>query len=110
VHPDLLDERVPSFALQTLVENAVHHGVAHRSAPTEIVVTASGTDSHLKLSVWNAGDHSPTSPSYNGAGTGLSRLRERLAFLYGNAADLKTGPREDGGFQSELVVPLKRNA
>jgi LytS/YehU family sensor histidine kinase len=34
----LLDECIPAFALQTLVENAVRHGAAPRVAPTEIVV------------------------------------------------------------------------
>ena len=108
VDPELLDERVPSFALQTLVENAVRHGAAHRVAPTAIVVTAAGTDSHLRLSVWNAGDQPPLRPAENGAGTGLSRLRERLAFLYGDAARLTCGGREDGGFEATLVVPRRR--
>jgi LytS/YehU family sensor histidine kinase len=42
---DLLDERVPAFALQTLVENAVHHGAAPRVAATEIVITAAASAS-----------------------------------------------------------------
>ncbi len=108
MEPDLLDERVPSFALQTLVENAVRHGAAHRVAPTEIVVTAAGTDAGLTLSVRNTGDRLPPSPVNNGAGTGLSRLRERLAFLYGDAARLTCGARADGGFEAVLVVPRGR--
>lgn len=108
VDPDLLDERVPSFALQTLVENAVRHGAAHRVAPTEIVVTATGTDADLTLSVRNTGD-SPAPPK-NGTGTGLSRLRERLALLYGDAARLTCGARVDGGYEAVLVVPRFRRA
>lgn len=46
----LLDERVPAFALQTLVENAVRHGAAPRVAPTQIVVTACRHLLHLSLS------------------------------------------------------------
>ena len=108
VDPDLLDERVPSFALQTLVENAVRHGAAHRVAPTEIVVTAARADSHLRLSVWNAGDQLPPRPVQHRTGTGLWRLRERLAFLYGDAAQLTCGGREDGGFEATLIVPRRR--
>lgn len=108
VDPDLLDERVPSFALQTLVENAVRHGAAHRVAPTEIVVTAAGTASDLTLSVRNTGDRLPPGPLKNGAGTGLTRLRERLAFLYGSAARLTCGAVEDGGFEAVVVVPRNR--
>jgi hypothetical protein len=53
VDPEFLDVRVPTFALQTLVENAVQHGAAPRVAPTDIVVTAAGTASELALSVRN---------------------------------------------------------
>lgn len=108
VDPHLLDARVPSFALQTLVENAVRHGAAHRVAPTEIVVTAAGTDAHLTLSVRNTGDPAPPDPMVNGTGTGLSRLRERLALLYGGAARLTCGAREEGGYEAVLVVPRRR--
>ena len=74
---DLLDERVPSFALQTLVENAVQHGATPRVAATEIVVSAARGSNQLTLAVRNTGD---AKPSTNGAGsgTGLTRLRERL--------------------------------
>ena len=110
VDPSLLDERLPSFALQTLVENAVRHGAANRVAPTEIVVTATLTDSALRLSVWNEGDHLLPRRTENGVGTGLSRLRERLAFLYGDAARLTSGAREDGSFEAILVVPRRSDA
>ncbi|HEY0158280.1 MAG TPA: histidine kinase [Thermoanaerobaculia bacterium] len=106
VDPNLRDERVPSFALQTLVENAVRHGAAHRVAPTEIVVTATGTDSHLTISVWNTDERGSAE---NVSGTGLSRLRERLRFLYGEAASLTCGPRGNGGFEAVLVVPRNRS-
>ncbi len=102
--PDLLDERVPSFSLQTLVENAVRHGAEQRVAPTEILVTATITKSELKVRVWNEADHVPARVTQNGVGTGISRLRERLAFLYGDAASLTCGAR-DGGFEATLVVP-----
>jgi len=109
VSPDLLEERGPSFSLQTLVENAVRHGAEMRVAPTEIVVTASVTRSDLKLSVWNAAGQLPVRSTENGVGTGLSRLRERLAFLYGDDAQLTCGAREDGGFEAVLVVPRNRS-
>jgi hypothetical protein len=108
VDQDLLDEHVPSFALQTLVENAVRHGAAHRVAPTEIVVSAAGTEEALTLSVRNTGDGPPPQAAGNGTGTGLSRLRERLALLYGDAARLTCGAREDGGYEAVLIVPRSR--
>ena len=105
VSRDCLDERVPAFALQTLVENAVRHGAANRVAPTEITVTAARTTSQLSLSVRNTRDPKASVSLENGTGTGLSRLRERLKLLYGDAARLTCGEREDGSFEAVLVIP-----
>jgi len=104
---ELLDACVPAFALQTLVENAVHHGAAPRVAATEIVVTAAGGASELTLSVRNSGDGGTARPARAGAGTGLARLRERLTVLYGSAARLAYGPAGDGGYEAVLVVPRR---
>jgi LytS/YehU family sensor histidine kinase len=108
IAPHLLDARVPAFALQTLVENAVQHGAAPRRAPTEIVVAATNGASDLTLSVRNSGDVGArrTVSLAAGAGTGLARLRERLAALYGGTARLECRPGKDGGFEATLVVPL----
>jgi two-component system LytT family sensor kinase len=109
---ELLDEPVPVFALQTLVENAVQHGAAPRVAPTEIVVTATGGASALTLSVRNSGDGKPApatgAGTGMGTGTGLPRLRERLAVLYGSAARLECRPDGAGGYEATLVLPRSR--
>lgn len=107
VSAELLEERVPSFALQTLVENAVRHGAERRVAPTEIVVSASAAGPELTLSVWNAGGDPRTGATGDGVGTGLARLRERLAFLYGVDARLTCATKPDGAFEATLVVPRR---
>lgn len=104
----LLEDCIPAFALQTLVENAVRHGAARRVAPTEIVISATGSASQLTLSVRNTDDGVPAVATANG--TGLSRLRERLRVLYGDAASLATGPAEGDGYEAVLVVPRSRGS
>lgn len=104
----VLDDCVPAFALQTLVENAVRHGAARRVGATEIAITAAGNASELTLSVRNTDDgaQAPLSP----AGTGLTRLRERLGVLYGDAARLVCGLTDDGAYEALLVVPRNRRS
>ena len=105
----LLDERVPAFAMQTLVENAVRHGAAPSVAPTEIVIAAAGSASDLTLSVRNSSGNGAVRTTESGTGTGLARLRERLAVLYGSAARLDCRPDGNGAFEAVLVVPRHRD-
>ena len=109
IDDDLLDVRVPSYALQTLVENAIRHGAARRIEPTDIVITAAGTTSELMLTVLNKTD-GPAEDGAGSAGTGLNRLRERLVALHGNAARLTFGRREDGAFEAVVTVPREEDS
>lgn len=104
--PSLMQSSVPSFALQTLVENAVRHGAAPRVEATDITITATATERVLTLEVRDTGAGIASQPvRENGAGgTGLSRLRDRLAGLYGDASslELQTSPN---GCTATLVLP-----
>jgi len=106
--PGLESERVPSFALQTLVENAVQHGAAPRVAPTEIAITGTRSNSELVISVRNSSDGEAPRTNGNGTGTGLARLRERLSVLYGDAATLVSHPTASGGYEAVLTIPQNR--
>lgn len=113
IDPGCLDMQVPTFALQTLVENAVQHGAAPRLAPTDLTITARGTNAQVELTVTNSGDVVMPHPIMDGTdtgtgtGTGLRRLGERVAVLHGDAARLAYGPRAEGGFEAVLVLPRR---
>ncbi len=96
---------IPSFAAQTLVENAVRHGAAPRVEPTDVTITGSVADGALTLTVRDTGGGATEEQMRNGAGTGLMRLRERLAVLYGSRARLDLASGTAGGLAASLVVP-----
>ena len=79
---------VPALLIQTLVENAVKHGVARCRQGGEVSVTARVADDRLTLTVTNPVPAAPASGPADGTGTGLANARERLALLFGDRAGL----------------------
>jgi hypothetical protein len=84
-HFDVADDAralsVPPLVLQPLVENAVHHGIAHLLEGGDVRVTARRNQDLLELSVDNPCD--PERPPSRGAGVGLNNVRSRIDTLYG---------------------------
>jgi signal transduction histidine kinase len=103
--PEARAAHVPSFAVQSLVENAVRHGAAPREEPTDIVINARVNGSSLMISVTDNGAGATTAGSTSG--TGLKRLRERLTALYGGGASLFAGHAAGGGYSATLTIPLE---
>jgi LytS/YehU family sensor histidine kinase len=92
-----LQRQVPYMLVQTLVENAVKHGIGQRRAGGTIRVEASVEDeeSPLRLQVANPGELGKEADPERGSGTGLENARERLRLLFGEEAALtlaQSGP------------------
>ena len=96
------DARMPPMLLQTLVENAVKHGIAAEEHGGEVVVTAAREGDGVRLRVTNPG-------RLGGPGDtriGLANSRERLRLLYGERAALELLER-DGLVVAEVTLPLE---
>jgi two-component system, LytTR family, sensor kinase len=106
-----LDQRVPTFSLQPLVENAVRHGIAPRAEGGQIAISAhlQPDGRRLKLEVCNDGQGSGAAESEEG-GLGLRVLRERLDALYRGAASITAGPTPAGGYSVVLTLPVNTGA
>jgi two-component system sensor histidine kinase AlgZ len=81
VGEDALAAAVPPFILQPLVENAVRHGVASSASGGDVAVRIARDQGVVTLSVTNT--IADGAGSAGMAGTGLQRLRDRLALKYG---------------------------
>lgn len=99
---DVRDVSVPPLMLQPLVENAVHHGVAHMLEGGEIVVTARRRDAFLELVVSNPCD--PDRPASRGTGVGLANVRSRVETLCGHRASVDVDARENH-FTVSILLP-----
>lgn len=104
-----LDAQLPSFALQTMVENAVRHGAAPAIEPTTLQIRARLDRDRLLVDVDDNGVGADLAVVERG-GTGLRRLRERLAWLYGGSASLVLRGAPGQGFGATLQLPLRRAA
>lgn len=110
VHIDPLpaeEALVPTFAVQTLVENAIHHAIAPRAAGGLLQVAIKQNNGRLRITVQDEGTGAPVEARFNGSGLGLRLLQERLAALYGNDATL-TLIAVEGGTRADLDLPMRR--
>ena len=84
VQTETLDVKVPTLILQPLVENAIKHGVARKSGPGRIQITARRDGDKLWMEVRDDGV-GLSQEAYQSihSGIGVSSTRERLLRLFG---------------------------
>lgn len=102
IDPQCMQCSAPLFALQTLVENAVHHSIATRPGGGKIEIMARPVDQLLLVQVRDDGGNGVS--SQNGAQFGLAALRERLHAVYGSKAKLSIAS-DPSGFQVSFMIP-----
>jgi LytS/YehU family sensor histidine kinase len=105
VDPDTLDGRVPSMALQPLVENAIRHGIARDPSARRVEVGSRRGPDTLLITIRNDGPSCATTSPVPGAGVGLPNLRARLGRLYGGNFRLDLTEDQPRGSRVELEIP-----
>lgn len=95
---------VPPMLLQTLVENALKHGVARRPEGGEVTIAAWPEDSLVHLEVTNNGSL-PENPSQNGIG--LKNARTRLQLLYGEKGNIVLENAPENRVRAAVTLPFK---
>ncbi len=93
---------VPPLVLQPLVENAVHHGVAHLLEGGTVNVHACRREGFLEMVVENPCD--PDRPPSRGTGMGIANVRARIETLCGQRASVDVDARETS-FRVSILLP-----
>ena len=96
---------MPPAMLISLVENALKHGLEGWPQPGMVHIAASVDGGLLALRVTDDGAGFGAS-SAQGAGLGLSNIRNRLDLLYDGAATLEVTAGAEGGVCAVLRMPL----
>ena len=99
----LIDVPFPAMMMQSVVENAIKHGLEPKTHGGHITVRANLVDSLLHVDVI---DNGAGFDSHADDGTGLANIRERLKVLYGGKAHLVIEVPEDGGALVSIRVPI----
>ncbi len=94
----------PSMMLQTLVENAIRHGLEPKAEGGLVEIRAEIVDGLLAVHVRDTGMGFPPQAA---AGVGLANIRERLKVLYNGRAELIIGVPDGGGTCATIKVPYE---
>jgi len=103
--PDFLGSApFPPMMLQTLIENAIKHGLEPKIAGGTIVVRARVDGATLVVDVCDDGVGIDL---HADEGVGLANIRERLQLLYGAQAELVIEAPISGGACASVRIPYK---
>jgi hypothetical protein len=101
VGPEFDDVAMPPMALQTLVENAIKHGVEHSMTACEVRIAARRAGDMVEISVANQGTLAEASASTR---LGFVNTSKRLALLFGPRASC-TLVADDGWVTARITLP-----
>ncbi|MFB6455623.1 sensor histidine kinase [Chitinophaga sp. Hz27] len=104
IDPDTLTLQVPPMMLQTLVENAIKHGISKTISGGNVMIS-----SHLKglqheITIENTGQF--VENPRNGHGFGLESTRQRLSLLFGNRASFEIRNKDAQMVEARVLMPI----
>jgi signal transduction histidine kinase len=102
----LLSAEFPSMMIQSLVENAIKHGLEPKAEGGELSVSAEIVHGKLAVTVADTGLGFGKGDTA-GTGIGLANIRERLKLLYGDRASMVVADNTPTGTVVTLTVPYQ---
>ncbi len=105
--PDgLLSAEFPPMMIQSLVENAIKHGLEPKAEGGILKVRAEVLHGKLAITVADTGLGFGRAATA-GTGVGLANIRERLSLLYGGRASVTIAANQPSGTVVTITVPYR---
>ena len=96
----------PPMMLQTMVENAIKHGLECKPEGGKLKISAGLDGNTLQVTVTDDGVGYGVMPS-DGTGLGLRTIRERLKLLHGEQGKLHISANSPSGVIATIEVPYQ---
>ena len=115
IDEDTLDQQVPPMMLQTLVENAIKHGISKQIKGGVVRIISDFNGDFHELAVQNTGQlngyiNGDARPDdLFGRGFGLSSTRDRLSLLYGEDARFEIKQLTSSLVEAKVKLPVQIN-
>jgi len=106
IDDETLEEPVPVMMLQTLVENAIKHGISKRLEGGVIRIRSYFRGKHHVLVVQNTG-HLNGHGNSSEEGFGLMSTQSRLSILYGPKANFEIRDVSQDTVEAKISIPVE---
>jgi sensor histidine kinase YesM len=103
IDEDTLDMPVPPMMMQTLVENAIKHGISKNVSGGEVTIISRFNEFHHELIVQNTGK---LNGSYNNDGFGIASTLDRLQLMFGEKASFVLHNSSDAQVEAKVKMPV----
>ena len=104
IDEDTLDQPVPPMMVQTLVENAIKHGIGKQKNGGVVKIISVYRDNHHELIIQNTGS---LDSSDNAEGFGISSTRNRLKLLFGTKAHFNIIDKGNNLVEATIILPVQ---
>lgn len=103
IDPETLILPIPPMMLQTLVENAIKHGISRKVAGGTVSIGSHVRNMQHEITIENTGQIKGERP---GNGFGLHSTRQRLSLLFGNRASFSIHNKNEETVEAKVLMPL----
>ncbi len=105
IDPETLTQPIPPMMLQTLVENAIKHGISKQEDGGIISIQSAFVDNNHEITVQNTGKLD-LQQKKDSTGFGIRGTEDRLNLLYQNKAHFKIKETDGNMVESKIVMPI----